>query len=121
MVTLDAIDLGTVTEERQSKSSNLFNFPLPLSDSDEALLLDIFGTSRTISISGKFVGTQSEIATFVGQIESIQDGEQSGSAYVGSLITTPKEVLIQTFDWTWSSGSVNQVDYSLSLLEGTVI
>lgn len=119
--TLDAIDLGDCQTESQSKESNLFNFPIPYRDSTDSVLADLMGTSRNITLSMKFIGTVSELRTFVGQIEGIQDGQQSGSSYTGTLIVTSKTVLIQTFNWDYEKANLNTLNYTLTLVEGKPI
>jgi hypothetical protein len=122
MATLATKDLGTIETETQTKESNLFFQPLPYSDSTSAILLDLMGTSRTIQIEGMWIDTtKSNLQTYVSDIESIQNGQQSGSTYVGDFVTTDKTVLIQTFTWTWSAGDPGRIKYSLSLVEGTPI
>ncbi|MHA1737929.1 MAG: hypothetical protein ACTSWD_05030 [Candidatus Heimdallarchaeota archaeon] len=103
------------------KSSNLFNFPMPLSDSDEAILMDILGTSRTLTIEGVKTGTIAELRTFVTDIEGLQNGEQSSSVFESSWTNVNKDVLIQDFQHVKESGDESRVSYTLTLVEGSVI
>lgn len=121
MASLESVDLGTVTSETSTKSSNLFNFPMPLSDSDEAILMDIFGTSRTISLEGVKTGEIADLRTFVNNIEALQNGEQSNLTFVSSWTNSNKEVLIQDFSHTKISADESKVSYSLNLLEGEAL
>lgn len=121
MATIDGNSLGKVQNESQTKDSNLFMQPLPYSDSVDSILMDLFGTGRTITIEGKITGDKTALQTFVGAIEGIQDGRQSGSVYVGDLITSNKTVLIQTFNWNYQAANVGSLPYTLTLMEGTVI
>jgi len=122
MATLGGIDLGILDSEDQTKDSNLFNQPLPYSDSDDSLLMDLFGTGRSIVLSGvKKSTSRSDLQTFVADIESIQNGQQTGSTYIGELITASKTVLIQSFNWRWVAGDVQRVHYTITLLEGQPI
>lgn len=116
MATINSVSLGVVQNENSSKESNLFFSPLPYSDSDDAILLDLMGTSRTITINGKFTGNKTALQTAVGNIESIQNGQQELVEYAGEIIT--KNVQIQSFTWDYKEGSPNEVDYTLTLLEG---
>lgn len=122
MATLDLIDLGKIQTESQTKSSQLFNQPLPGSDSDEAILLDIFGVSKTVTIDGIITGNQTVLRTFITSIESIQNGSQEGSDFVSTLVISPAsiKVLIENFSWNYSKGTVNSLDYSLELKQGTI-
>ncbi|MCF7861151.1 hypothetical protein K9M79_02810 [Candidatus Woesearchaeota archaeon] len=83
--------------------------------------MDLLGTSRTIQIDGRFTGTTAQLRTFITTIEGIQNGQQTGSAYVGDLVVTSKTVQIQTFSWTYEKANLGEVTYSLTLVEGTVI
>jgi len=121
MATIGGVDLGTVTSETSAKNSNLFNQPLPLSDSDEALLMDLFGTSRTITVEGVKTGAVADLRTFITNIEAIQDGEQSGSTFVSSWTNANKTVLIQDFTHTKVQADESKVNYTLTLLEGTAL
>jgi len=119
MATIGGKSLGEIQSEGQAKNSGLFTQPLPVSDSDSTILLDLFGTTRTITIDGVFQhNTKANLVAFVTDIEGLQNGSQTGLTYVGDFITTNKTVLIQDFNWTWSAGSVNRINYSLTLIEG---
>lgn len=84
--------------------------------------MDLFGTSRTIQIDGVITGTVvSTLTDFITAIEAIQNGQQTGSTYVGSLVTTSKTVLIQTFSWSYLEAAPLQLKYSLTLMQGTAI
>ena len=121
MATLDGVNLGIVSRETQTKLSNLFLHPLPYSDSSESILLDIFGCQKDISVSASFTGSLTELRTFIGQIEGIQDGQQTGSEYVGGLVTTVKNVFINRFSWNWNEGDTERITYDLDLIEGAEI
>jgi len=121
MPTLNGTDLGKVTLESPTKESGLFIQPLPLTDSDKALLMDILGTNRTINITGEFTGTKSQIQTFIAAIEALQNGNQgSGFTYVSDLWPN-KTVLIQTFSAEWQEANTNSLPYTLTLIEGSAL
>ena len=122
MATLDSKDLGKVQLETQSKASNLFNQPLPTSDSDKSILLDLFGINRTITIEGIFSGSLTQQNTFITDIEGIQNGTQIGVTFVSSQTNTSnKTVFVQDFSWNFSAGKPNKVNYFLTLLEGALV
>ena len=121
MATISGKDLGDVSSESSTKTSNLFNTPLPFSDSDASLIMDLMGTSRTITISGVKTGTVAELRTFITDIEGLQNGEQSSLTFVSSWTNVNKNVLIQDFTHDKSSADENRVSYTLTLLEGTVL
>lgn len=118
MATLNGINLGIITKETQAKNSNLFINPLPLSDSSQSILLDVFGTQRDITITGEIVGNTSTLTGFISNIEAIQNGKQEGVAYVGDLVTSSKNVFINTFDWDYNGGEPTRLTYTLGLIEG---
>ena len=113
--------LGTVNSESSTKSSNLFNQPIPFSDSDATLIMDLMGTSRTITITGVKTGTVAELRTFVTDIEGLQNGEQSSLTFVSSWTNVNKNVLIQEFTHDKSEADENRVSYTLTLLEGQAL
>ena len=122
MATLKEIDLGDIQSEDQTKDSNLLQFPLPASDSSDAILIDIMGCFRTISLSGIITGTVATQNTFIAAIEGLVDGNQgSGFTFVSSQAgTSDKTVLISSFNWNKQAGDVNKLDYSLTLFQGGI-
>ena len=121
MASIGGQDLGDVSSESSAKSSNLFQFPMPLSDSDAAILMDIFGSLRTITVDGNKTGVVADLRTFVESIETIQNGKQSGSVFVSSWTASNKTVLIQDFIHTKLKSDENNVGYTLTLVEGSVL
>ncbi len=121
MATIGGKSLGNVKSENSTKSSNLFNQPLPFSDSDVALIMDLMGTSRTITVTGVKTGTVAQLRTFVTDIEGLQNGEQSGLTFVSSWTNVNKTVLIQDFTHDKLEADENKVNYTLTLLEGTAL
>jgi hypothetical protein len=91
---------------------------MPYSDSNAAFLIDLMGTSRTITITGEFVGTKSELQSQVSAIETIQNGQQTNSTYNGEIISG-KSVQIQSFNWDYKEGDPSRVSYTLTLMEGS--
>jgi len=94
---------------------------MPYADSDEALLMDLLGTSRTITITGYKTGAVAALRTFITNIEAIQNGTQSGSTFVSSWTNVNKTVVIQDFTHDKGEADENKVNYSLILVEGTVL
>ncbi len=120
MTSIGGVDLGVVLSEVSTKSSNLFNQPLPGSDSDAAILADLFGVSRTITIEGVKTGVVADLRTFIVNIEAIQDGDQAASTFVSSWTNVNKTMLIQDFTHTKLMADESKVSYSLVLIEGTL-
>jgi len=121
MASIGGVDLGDVSQESSTKSSNLFNQPMPFSDSDAALLMDLLGTSRTITITGKKTGTVAQLRTFIEAIETIQNGQQSSSSFVSSWTNDNKDVLIQDFAHDKIEADESKVNYTLTMIEGVAL
>ena len=118
--TINAVSLGNVQSERQGKESSLFQFAMPAKDSNKAILLDLLGVLRTVSIDGTITGTEAELQAFILSIETLQSGSQgNGYTFQSSLAPDTINVFINTFSWTYVKGSVNMIDYSLSLVQGS--
>lgn len=121
MTSIGGVDLGDVTSEGSVKSSNLFNQPLPFTDSDKAVLMDLLGMSRTITVSGKKTGAVAALRTFITDIEGLQNGEQSSLVFVSSWTNVNKNVLIQDFQWDKVEADESKVTYTLTLAEGEAL
>ncbi len=81
--------------------------------------MDIFGTSRTITIDAVFSGTASQINTFIVAIEAIANGTQTGVTFVSSLSTfAGKKVFVKSFNWNYIKGTPLKINYILELVEG---
>jgi hypothetical protein len=111
--------LGTVTSEDSTKDAQLFQMPIPRSDSNAAIMLDLFGVNRTISIRGVFTGTTGEIATFIGQLDALANGVQTNKTYHSDKSNVSYTVLVQTVRWNAEEGAVTKVNYEINLIEGT--
>lgn len=118
--TLNGNSLGTVNKEENTKDAGLFFMPLPTRDSDEAIQLDIFGTTRTINISGRYTSSDGTIATFISAMEALINGSQSAVVFHSDKSGANYNVLIASFSWTSEEGGVNFVDYSISMQEGSL-
>jgi|TARA_R100001530_G_scaffold127270_1_gene96440 hypothetical protein len=120
-----AVDLGEVFTEISTKSNNLIKFPVPLSDSENTILMDLFGTERTIVLDGVKVGVLAVLRTFVEEVEAIiklQTEEGSQVLFTSSWTgVTNMKCLIQDFSYTKIKGDESQVKYSLTLQEGQAI
>ena len=70
-------------------------------------------------MTGIFPGTASAINTFIGVIETIANGTQSGVTFVSSLSTfANKKVFVKSFNWDYIKGSPLRLGYILELQEG---
>ena len=95
--------------------------PIPFSDSDSTLIMDLFGTVRTITVNGVKTGTVADLRTFITDIEGLQNGEQASLTFVSSWTDVSKNVLIQEFTHDKISADESKVGYTLVLLEGTAL
>jgi hypothetical protein len=118
MATLGGTSLGYIRNEQQTKSSNLFNQPMPATDSSGALILDLFGVSRNISISGTVTGSVATIQAFINTLEGYQNGSQAVKSFVSSIHSAAKNVYINNFTWTYAEGKPTILNYTLDLIEG---
>ena len=107
-----------MNSENQSKDSGLFQTPLPRANSNKAILLDVFGCFRTITIQGTYEGTLTAQRAFITAIEGIENGSQISSDFVSSITLDTKKVYIQTFSWDVVEATPSKITYNLTLLEG---
>ena len=121
MTSIGGVDLGEVTSETSSKNSNLFFQSLPYSDSTGALIMDLMGMTRTITVSGYKTGAVAALRTFITNIEAKQNGAQASMTFVSSWTNVNKNVLIQDFTHDKLEANENKVTYTLTLVEGSVL
>ena len=111
-------DLGNIRSETNGRESNLFIQAIPLSSSDKALTLDLFGTTRDINISGTVTGNTATLQTFITDMEAKQVPPQSSIVFVSSLHPTNINVKVNSFKWTYTDQAVQMLNYTLLLIEG---
>ena len=114
----DMSSLGTVIEEKQTKDAQLFQQPMPGSDSSQTFVIDIFGAIRTISIRGKYVGANiGEVQTFISQLKGLINGNQVVRVYTSDLFVSGINVYVMMVDYTYEAGNPLSVDYSIQMIE----
>ena len=117
MATLAGTDLGIVTRESRTKDAQLFQQPMPVSDSTQAIILDLFGCVGTIEIEGKFT---SNLSTAISFLEGLANGSQSRIVYASDLFSRTFNVYVQNVNYETSEGSGQTVvTYHISLIEGS--
>lgn len=81
------------------------------------------GTTRTVTITGRFTGSTAELITYITNIDNLQNGEQAALTFVSSWYTgyTDTTFLIQDFTHDKAFGDENSVTYTLTLLQGSVL
>ena len=111
--------IGTVNSEESNKDAQLFQMPIPLSDSTSTVMLDLFGASRTITIKGRFTTADGAIATFISELDALVNGQQSVRVYHSDKSGSDYYVLIQGARWSSAEGGVNFVDYTIEMIQGS--
>lgn len=114
------IDLGIVNRIVKNKDSGITNFPMPMSDSSDALQMDIMGANRTISISGIKTGTAEELQSFEENLDKAINGQQTQFTFEDRFGNVYK-VLIRSFNTENHEGRPNEITYTLELNEGVSI
>jgi len=114
-------NLGEVQSERQTKSSQLFQYPLPGMDSSDAILLDIMGVLRTVTIESVKTDTVANIKTFMENIEATINGEQgNGLVFTSSLLGEMSgKFFIDNVDWNYIAGEPTIVKFTMNLIQGS--
>jgi hypothetical protein len=119
--TLDGLSsMGTVNKEESVKDANLFFTAMPGSDSANAIQLDIFGATRTITVSGIYASTDGTISTFVAALDALVNGAQTATkTFHSDKSGVSYEVLVTSVTWTCEEGGVNKVEYTIVMQEGS--
>lgn len=113
-------DIGVVISEEHSKDSGLFQMPMPGSNSSAAFLLDIFGASKTITISGKYSGTAGNIQTFITWLEGLVNGNQTTTKvfHTDKASSGDYNVYVMSVSWKSEEGAPLLVEYTIQMMEG---
>jgi hypothetical protein len=114
--------LGTCTEH-QDKDSGLFQMPMPGSDSSSQILIDIFGTTRTIKLTGRFsLGDTgyASVAAFIVALDTLNNGAQTSRTYHSDKSGLDYQVLVTSASWDAEEADVNSVPYEINMVEGAV-
>jgi len=118
----DMNSLGTVTEERQNKDAQLFQQPMPGSDSSSTFVLDLFGAIRTITIKGIYSGAAiANVKTFIGELTALINGTQTVRTYTSDLFTSGINVYVQLVDYNYEAGNPLNVEYTIQMIETLLI
>jgi hypothetical protein len=110
--------LGTVKDEDRTKDSQLFQMPLPGSDSNQAVIQDLFGVSGPINIVGVFTGDEAAIASFITELEALQNGSQTRRTYHSDKANKDYFVYIISTNWKGQEAGINKVEYTINMIEG---
>ena len=119
--TIFTLGMGVVRSERSTKDAQLFQMPMPTQDSSYSVILNLFGTNRTIVIEGTFTGSSANIATFIGQLDGLVNGSLQTKKYYSDTSNTSYYVVIQSVEWKRGEGEVTKIDYSIQMIESILV
>jgi hypothetical protein len=126
---IDGNDIGNVSEENHSKSSELDIMPMPLSDADDAQAWDFEGAIRSIRVTGQYsASSKADIMdNFITKIQDIVNGNQSGTVTYhsdfygeGAGLTGDFEVKLNSFGWRYMTTSPLIVEYDITMTEAAI-
>lgn len=114
--------MGKIKSESWTKDAGLFQMPMPASNSDSQILLDIFGTSLNLNIKGTFINGMSSktCSQFIGELYALVDGAQTAKTYESEMYGTSIIGLVTSVTWDTEAGNPNTVEYTITLTQGSV-
>lgn len=116
--TLNSINLGKVQSEKINKTSGLEIIEGIFEDSSENLISDFSAPKREITVTGIYTELDGTLATFISNINSIIDGTQDDSVVYNSDLSGAINVFVMSWDYNYTAGNVEFIDYSIKLIEG---
>ena len=124
-ITAGLTNMGTVTSEESTKDAGLFSQAMPGADSNDTILLDMFGASRQMVIKGKFVIGDTGYAAiggvngFIAALDALISGAQTSRVYNSDKTGLNYTGLVSSVTWSASEGDVNSVDYTIVFMQGS--
>lgn len=111
-------DLGSVTDERSITEANLFVQGLPRSASSDTIVFDLFGVTRTFTLTGTFSAVENvTIPAFIAQVQALLNGQQSSRNFVsGTSDEGNIPVKIENFEYHKTSEEPAHIVYTLTLI-----
>jgi|TARA_Y100000034_G_scaffold133360_1_gene198619 hypothetical protein len=118
--TLDGIGLGKLQGISNELNGNIIPLPMPGDDSSGTETFDMLGVTRTISLSGVFVGTTAQIITAVNNLEALINGDQSASVdLVVDEFGETYQVKVASMSTNWEVSGVSlRCQYRIMLIQG---
>lgn len=110
--------MGTVTSEEITKNAGLFKMPIPMGNSNDNIILDLFGASMSIVVQGKYCASDGTIATFISQLEALTINQTSTKAYHSDKANANYNCYVDTVSWNSIEAGVNYVEYTINLSNG---
>lgn len=129
------LTLYNASSESGAKDANLIPLPLPLQDSDQTILMDLLGVTRTFTVNGKYTTGDDggNVYLFARDLDLLINGNQGGGSQAGwtytsvvlnleadgTLVTSPvtKRVYVERVSYDTEAGNPNILSYSISLIE----
>lgn len=102
-----------------TKSANLMEMPMPLSDSNLTDVFDFMGCTRKVNIDGTFTGNTGSIQGFAGSLFGLIQGGQTWSTLTTDAMAGSILVKTNDFSYDYVMGNPNSIKYSLKLIETT--
>ena len=118
--TLNSIGLGKLQGISNELNGNIIPLPMPGDDSSGTETFDMLGVTRTISLSGVFVGTTAQIITAVNNLEALINGDQSASVpLVVDEFGETYQVKVASMSTNWEVSGVSlRCQYRIMLIQG---
>jgi len=113
--------LGAINSEDCDKDAQLFQMPMPVSPSADAVLMDLFGALRTIKIKGTYTGSTADISAFIVELDALVNGTQTSKNYHSDKSGVTYAVLVQSARWSAEEGAPTKVDYEIVMIEGNAL
>jgi len=131
------LTLYTVQAEDVNKSSGLFEFPMPMLDSNGKIIMDLMGASREITVEGivttddvgeiykyarDIVGLQGTAGVYNTLISGVQGGAYGQFTYASYLLSNNISVVVSESSCSAAQGDPNSRRYSITMIEyGTLV
>jgi len=117
--------LGKVISEGNDIETNLYTKPVPSGSTNYTVQANIQGKTRTISIDGEFIGTETQIKAFITEVEAWMNSSgllqfQSNRTYTDSF-GTEYSVLCSRFNWNRENITIGFINYTIEMREGRTI
>ena len=120
--TLDGISLAKLQGIGNELNGNIIPLPMPGADATATETFDMLGVTRTIALSGVFVGTTANIIIAINLLEALINGDQSSSVYLildelGGSPGILVKVASMSTNWTVAGVSL-RCEYRIMCIQG---
>lgn len=118
--TLGGEDLGSIREKRTELKIDVQTTPLAFGDVDATIIVPESGTLRRVTIDGRRSASASTLRSFDDTLRGYLGGN-SQQTYQTAFPGTSHDVVVASYDSTFTAGSPSVLEYSLSLIEGLTL